>query len=62
MGKGFAELREAVTQNSDILTVIEKDNRLFRLTQQVNSVRISRYLPVDSPKGLRRLFRVSKMV
>ena len=61
-GKGFTELREAVNQNNELLNVIEKDNRLFRHTQQITSVRISRYIPVDSPKGLRCLFRVSKMV
>ena len=46
-------------ENNSMLRVLCEDNEAFRDTIQTKKIRISRYLPMNSLKGMRLLFRVS---
>ena len=56
------ELLEKVEDKLDTLTakmdLLERDNRVLRQNQSLVTVRLSRYLPVDSTYGLELLFKV----
>ena len=44
------------------LNTIERDNRAYRHTQEVLSVKISQYLPMDCMKDMELFFMVSYQV
>lgn len=58
-GSGLGQLKASLDKYTDILQLVEKDGRALRHTQAVKSIKLSEWLPIDSDKGLRRLFRVS---
>ena len=58
-GEGLVELGKKVDKLTGLVTIIERDNRGLRQNLEVVSVRVSRYLPMNSVRGMRRLFRVN---
>ena len=57
-GTALAQLMDICEKNLDKLDEVEKYNRALRHTQELKTIRLAEWVPVNSDKGLRRLFRV----
>ena len=53
-GSGFKQIMEVCKRNQDILTVVKRDNRSLRMTQDILNVRVSQWIPLDSLTGMRK--------
>ena len=60
-GEALQRLETLLAENNSLLEILERDNRSLRQREELLTFRVSRYLPINSRRGMRRLFRVSGM-
>ena len=59
-GANLFHIHEKLDRVLSAFQIIEQDNRAYRNTQEILTVRISEYLPWNSQKSLKRFFEVKK--
>ena len=61
-GAGFNQLMSVCKRNQEILNVVERDNRDLRMTKDMLTVRLSKWIPFDSITGMEKFFLVRTLI